>query len=210
MLDVQIETEGLSEATKAVLELPGLFARARASALKSLGYHIQQDLKMEAKRAVNGGYLRWDPLNPHTGILARTKDRFGRKRGLGYKRTRRNGQVISRTSTRREPFSRLSNAIRYKVDAEEDFVEIGFLNPKPHFFVWLKKHARGYTVPVTPRMRKKFFALGFPLKKETTQLQVPARPWVSPVEAAWSSKVLPFFEKKFWDSYNRYTSGRSK
>lgn len=212
MLEVVVETENLSAATNAVLELPGLFARARASALKSLGWTLQQELKNEARKATKGGYLKWEELNPHTGVLNRANRS---KTGISWKRTRftsgsRKGQVIPRLSAQREPLARLRSSIRYKVDVEDDFVEVGFINPQDKYYKWVRKQAQGFTVPVTARMRKKFFALGFPIAKGTTQIKVPGRPWVSRVKDKWRGKITPFFETKFWASYNRYQTGASK
>jgi hypothetical protein len=212
MLEVVVDTENLSQATRAVLELPGLFARARASALKSLGWTLQQELKNEARKATKGGYLKWEPLHPHTGVLNRANRS---KERLSWKRTRftsgaRKGQVIPRLSAMREPLGRMRSSIRYKVDVEDDFVEVGFIDPQDKYYKWVRKQAQGYTVPVTRRMRKKFFALGFPLAKGTTQLKVPGRPWVSRVEDEWRGKMIPFFEEKFWSSYNRYQTGAAK
>ena len=227
MLDIQVQEEKLREITRAVLRLPGMFARARKSALKSLGYNVQQELKNEGRRASRGGYLRWRPLNPHTGVLARSVGRSGMKQAVSWTRNRyattrtfwgsgsarsggqtgtmgTAGNVISRKSARSDPFSRMVNMVRYSVDEEDEMVMVGFQSAKPVYWRLLKQHERGFNVNVTPRMRRFFFALGFPIKAETRTLRVPPRPWVEPVERRWRPKSTPFFEEKFWDAYNRY------
>jgi hypothetical protein len=220
MLDVQVKTEGLSETTRAVLGLPGVFDRARASALKSLGYAVRQDLKQEG-RALE------PKLNPHTGVLAVTHDtakrhgrnvRWGKKRikgtntwQTGTSRSRgRDGGVAQKRSTRQNPFARFVNMIRYTVDTEDNLVEIGVLKPKPIYYTWFRRNVEGFGTPVTPRMRKFLFATGFPIRKETTSLRTPARPWIGKVGESWREKATPYFEQKFWLAVNRYRTGGSK
>ena len=209
MLDIRIETENLSELMRQVMELPGVFSRARVSALKSLGWHVQQDLKHEGRQAVKGGMLQWPKLNPHTGVLARRRGRDGKMRNRMWKRDRyragdKKGQTIQKFSTKEEPFSRMVNMVRYGVDPEDNMVEVGFLNPKRNIYIWLKQHEKGYSVQVTPRMRKMLFAWGFPIKAETKKLDIPARPWVKPIEKKWENQATVVFERKFWAAYEKY------
>jgi len=209
MLDVQLKTENLSEAVRAVLDLPGLFRRARNSALRSLGYEVKAELQTQARLATKGGYLDWAPLHPRTPIIARARRSSG---GLSWARTRwrggaRAGQVVQRKGTRTEVFSRLVGGIRYQVDDEDGLVTIGFVNPGARVERWLRMHAQGYETRVTPRKRRFLFAIGFPLKKETTVLRAPARPWVSKVYEHMRSQIHPRFEGQFWKALNRYREG---
>lgn len=209
MLDIRIETEKLSELLQQVMELPGIFSRARASALKSLGWHVQQDLKHEGRQATKGGLLQWPKLNPHTGVLAGRRTRDGKIRNRRWKRDRyrtgeKKGQTMQKFSKREEPFSRMVNMVRYNVDVEDDMVEIGFLNPKRNVYIWLRQHEKGYNVRITPKMRKMLFAWGFPVAADTTELKVPARPWVKPVERVWKDKATTVFERRFWVAYEKY------
>jgi len=211
MLDVRIEVENLSKTLQTVLDLPGLFARAKSSSLKSLGWHVQQDLKHEGRQATKGGMLNWPKLNPHTGILSRRVSK-GKVVNRKWKRDRYRtgeykGKTIQKLSTREEPFSRMVNMVRYKVDPEDATVEIGFLRVKTAYYRWLKAHERGFSVRITPRMRKMLFAWGFPVSAQTKELDIPARPWVKPVGKVWERKATPLFEKKFWERYEKYSRG---
>lgn len=206
MLDVQVKTEHLSEVTRALLELPGIFQRARGSALKSIAYQVKEELQQQARRGDKGGYLGWAPLNPHTPVIGRAKGRAG---GLQYRRRRwkrgeSKGQVIQRTRAGITPFLRLIAGIRYKVDIEDNLAEIGFINPKTRLAEWLRKHERGYATPVTPRKRRFLFAIGFPLAKGTTTLKTPARAWVGKVYEHMRGKIPGMFEEKFWAALQRY------
>lgn len=228
MLDVQVKTEQLSETARMLMELPGLFARARVSALKSLGWAVQQELKNEGRKATHGGYLHWQELNPHTGVLARARDKSGRSQYVYWPKGNRHtgkirwskagrsggsigsggerNQVIRRLSSRREPFSRMVNMVRYSVDAEDNLVEIGFLNTNYRTYGLLRKGAEGFSTSITPRMRKFLFAMGFPVRKGT-RLESPARPWVTKVEQVWRPKASGYFEQKFFDAISRYQEG---
>jgi len=223
MIDVQLKTENLDETTRALLELPGIFARARASGLKSVGYEVQQDLKRAGREIT-------PKLNPHTGVMSVTHDtakRFGRSVSWGRRRKPKmwgergwightsrskgkDGGVKQKLSTRLNPFARFVNMVRYSVDTEDNLVEIGILKPKPIYYVWFRKNTEGFSTPVTPRMRKFFFAIGFPLKKETTSLEAPSRPWINKVREKWDREATPHFEKQFWAAYRRYDEGGKK
>jgi len=209
MLDVQLQVEGLSELTKAVLELPGLFARARASALKSIGWELQQELRRAGQLGVQ--QLGWSPLNPHTGILSRGSK--GAMQGRWMKMTRGRGRKKERIEHRESggnPMGRLVNAVRYEVDTDENLVMIGFLRNEGNLFRLARLQAEGFETRITPRMRKFFFALGAPLKKETTVLKTPARPWVSQVYARERARIPGRFEEKFWAAMQRYWTGSAK
>ena len=206
MLDVQLKTEHLSEVTRALVELPGIFQRARGSALKSIAYQVKEELQQQARRGDKGNYLAWQALNPHTPVIGRAKRRAG---GLQYRRRRwkrgeAKGQVIQRTRPGITPFLRLIAGIRYKVDVEDNFAEIGFINPKTRLAAWLRKHETGETTAVTPRKRRFLFAIGFPLAKGTTTLKTPARPWVSKVYEHMRGKIPSMFEEKFLAAMARY------
>ena len=215
MLDLQLETKGLSDALMEVIELPGLFSRARRSALSSLAWHVRRDLIYEGRKASRGGMLKWPKLNPHTGILSKRRDKYGKIRNRSWKKDRyksgeKKGLTWQKLSKREEPFSRMVNMVQYQVDHEDGIVEIGFRNLQPRYHHLLKIHDVGYEVQITPRMRKFLYAWGFPVKKETTKLKTPPRPWVKPIKRIWEQKAARWFEAKFWDSYDRYKAGRRK
>lgn len=216
MIDIQVDIEGLSDLTKSVLDLPGLFARARKSALSSLGWSVQQDLKATGRALM-------PKLNPHTGVLSVMHTQGSRAgRNVTWAKRRRNkewvkgtsrlhgkdGKVARKLSTRLQPFSRFVNMVRYKTDPEDVLVEIGLLRPKANYWQWMAKNTAGWSTAVTPRMRRMLFAAGFPIARETRQLKTPARKWIDVVRARWESKATEYFEKKFWEAYERYTSGK--
>jgi len=223
MIDVQVKTEGLSDLIKSVVDLPGIFRRSRGSALRSLGWAVQQDIK-------NTGRAIQPRLNPHTGVLSVMHDQ-GNRRGRNVKWSKRrvnkkwttgnsrihgmfdsgntgkSGWVKQKLSTRLQPFSRFINMIRYQIDSEDLIAEIGLLRPKSNYWQWMAKNTSGFGTTITPKMRKMLFAAGFPVKKGTRQLRTPGRKWIDVVRARWESKSAHYFEKKFWANYDRYATG---
>jgi len=68
----------------------------------------------------------------------------------------------------------------------------------------MSSHAVGFKTKVTPQMRKYFFAIGFPLKKETMWVSAPARPWIQPAFEEIKPEIGPMFERKFISALERY------
>ena len=62
----------------------------------------------------------------------------------------------------------------------------------------------GMTVTVTPSLRNYFAATGRPLKKETTHLDIPARPFIEPVLKA----LQPIIIKNYIDAIDRVLKGK--
>lgn len=216
MLDIQIKTDGMTDLLRSVLDLPGIFRRARKSSLKSLGWAVQQDIKATGRALM-------PKLNPHTGVLSVMHDQGGRRgRNVKWSKRRRNkkwitgtsrlhgkdGQVAQKYSTRLQPFSRFVGMIRYQTDSQDMIVEIGLLHPKPNYWQWMAKNTTGFSTSVTPKMRRMLFAAGFPISKNTRQLRTPSRKWMSVVYARWETKAITHFEKKFWENYHRYATNQ--
>lgn len=217
MFDIQIDQSNIDQLQAAFERYPTLVERARASALKSLAYHIREDVQ-RAGRALQ------PKLNPHTGVLSVTHDtakrkgtsvkwRKKRKKGTnewstGTARSAgKGGRVAQKVSNRLNPFSRFVNMIRYDVDVEDAMVTIGILNPRPIYYVWFRKNVEGFDTVILPRMRKFLFAAGFPVAKGTT-FTTPPRPWIGPVREKWDgAKATDLFREKYDSAMERYFAG---
>lgn len=209
MLTVDLKAEGLNEVTKAVLQLPGLFARARKSALGSTGYWIQQEIRNHIEYGGEG----WQKLHPIT-----------------YKFRKFRGGP--------SPLFYLGRFARYLIDEEGTTIEIGLGKSRkgqpgqvddPWLMAALRRAEEGSRVPVTKKVRlvwlstkikgtkwKKMSRSGavtggyFVLRPDTQFLTIPKRPVIGPVFRKVRSKVMPYFEDKFWKAIERYRSGASK
>lgn len=205
MLHVQIDRYQLQSVVQALDGLPGIFARARRSALSSLGYHIRMDLIREPVEP---------RLSPYTGTLARRHGPQGSTRHVAplthprYKTGTRKGLIKVRRSTRSMPFVKLKNMVRYRIDDGAGEVAIGLLKSSDVFGDLMAQHARGFRLKVTPKMRRMFFALGLPLARRTTTLAVPPRPWIDKVRDRWTHRAGPFFEERFASALFRYQRRR--
>lgn len=173
---------------------PQYAGRALASALASEGYRLRGIIRDTIRGGgPDGG---WPQLNPHTGILARAKkgtirnwrlSRKGLKKGEASRRIY-DDRKRHMTSTRRSPLLRLAGAVRYRVDRQELYASIGFINDDAKGFRIRRivgHAARGFRTPLTQRMRRFAFAAGFPLRRDTSDLVSPPRPL-----------IRPFFEKE--------------
>lgn len=201
MLHVQINRYQLQSVTQALAGLPGMFARARRSALSSLGYHIRMDLIREPVEP---------RLSPYTGTLARRHGPQGSTRHVDhlthprYKTGTRKGLIKVRRSTRSMPFARLKNMVRYQIDDSAGEVSVGLLKSTGLFADLMEQHAKGFQIAVTPKMRRMFFALGLPLASGTKTLSVPGRQWIDKVRDRWTHRAGPFFEERFASALFRY------
>lgn len=210
MLAVDLKAEGLNDVTKAVMQLPGLFARARKSALGSTGYWIQQELRNHIEYGGEG----WAKLHPIT---------------LKFRKFR--GAPAS-------PLFYMGRFARYLIDSEGTTIEIGLGKSRkgepgqvddPWLMAALKRAEHGGRTKVTKKVRllwvstkikgqkwKKMSRSGavtggyFVLRPDTEYLNIPKRPVIEPVFKKVRPKVLPYFEDKFWKAMERYRSGASK
>lgn len=212
---VNVKSENLSEATQAVLALPRLFERARKSALKSTGWWIMEELRDYVELGGEG----WPELHPLT--LG-----FYKKRGARFGWTQR------RFRRRQGALFWLGKFARYLVDDRGTAVQIDFGksskgrpgNVDPLLAAIARRAEKGERIPVTERMRRlwgltrgsrrtgriKYGIPGltyFPLRRDTTVIEIPRRPIFGPVFRKIQPGVASHFDEKFWASYRRYESG---
>ncbi len=208
---VNVANENLSEATQAVLALPGLFERARKSALKSTGWWIMSELRDYVERGGEG----WPGLHPLT--LG-----FFKKRGARFGWTQR------RSGRRHGPLLWLGKFARYLVDDRGTSVQIDFGKSRkgqpgsvdPGLAAIARRAERGERIPVTERMRRLWGATRgagrgkrgipgrtyFPLSRHTTVIEIPKRPIFGPVFRRIQPQIAARFDDRFWAAYRRYES----
>ena len=145
-------------------------------------------------------YRRMDMLKAGTWSRGRWHHgkRFQLKRRLGYRRVSGRERLMERWRGRTRDGSlrgraamggRLVNAMRYKM-MNAKRVDVGAVTPSAaRFLEAVQAGRRGtdtrfqYTdsQPVTPAMRRAFWAAGVPLGKDTTTLEQPERPLVGSI-----------------------------
>ena len=186
------------------------FPEAFSKALKSLGWFIRGEMKTALVKGGPAGaqwpelskmhiYRRLDLLKAGQadaltgawthGRRFRLKKRLEGKTATGKERMMDRWQGRGITRGRSAMGGRLTNAIRYKTTGSGR-VDIGALSPSAAMFLDAvqsgKRGSRGafqFTgeQPVTPAMRRAFWAAGVPLAKETTVIKQDERPLVDPV-----------------------------
>lgn len=209
-VSIQMTYSGLSEVTRAVLDLPGIFRSAKKSAMGSVGWLVM----VELRNHVEYGGLADEPLHALTKA-------YWKKRASG-------GKWIRRRRAPHAPAEWLGKFARYRVSDTGSVVQIDFGKGKrnknpgrldPELSVIARRIDSGEQIPVTVKMRRKWAAtlarvlaagetpmVGvnfFPLRRSTTSIDIPRRSIFDPVFRKIKPRVSGFFEKKFWEAYNR-------
>ena len=224
MADFWVGTEqgeiGLEEWAGLMARFPQYSKRAITSAMKSEGSRMQKRIKaliMAGGRELDPA---WQQLNPHTKTLNKMRGKDGLSRSVqNYKKSRKGvkkGEAAKRIYWNhrdpgsRNPLSRFAGATRYAYfdEGESGQVLVGFM--RHNMIAEARKQAAGYKTPVTPRMRKMAFAMGFPLNKATTELITPPRPIIGPVFLQEKETILRNVKEKTMRNIYRYCTGKSK
>jgi len=206
-MHIDLKIKGLNEEIENLMNITGkLGDKATIRAIKSCAWFTQQKVKEYGRR---GSRILWGRLNPHTPILKKYRPKQGKKEFVAphYKQGKRKGQVIPKTSRSLKPFARIVNAPRYKVygsTLEDAIAEIGFVGSARGLAGMISSHAVPAGIPVTERSRRYFFAVGFPLKKETKWLYRRKRPWIQPAFKLVEPHIVPRFEEKFISALKHY------
>lgn len=171
-----------------VASAPDRVNKATASALKSEGWRIREVIK-EAVEAGGPAGDKWKPLNPHTQIFnkARKSARKGKRSKINPAAALME-EVRQATDTAKRPLERLAKGARYTYTPGAKTVTVGFITARVMYL--MKKAAEGFKTTITPKMRRMAFAIGFPLRKGTTQLVSPPRSVVPQVFRAERGRMV--------------------
>lgn len=208
---IDIQYSDISQLIKDVMMLPGIFTKARSSALKSTGFWIRGEIRDYVE---SGGEGKWPKLHALTlKFWKKYAAKAGRKSWFG--RTRKTSALYW-----------LGKFARYRVNKKADLLQVDFGKSRkgepgrldPQLVQTAKRAEMGATISVTDEMRR-FLALTkrkrpkkqipgktyFPLKKSTTKIKIPKRSIFAPVFAQVKRRVPGYFEKKFWSELKRYS-----
>lgn len=150
--------------------------------IRSSSYFAQKDvgnaISSEISECVeSSGYGKWPGIREITRLW---------RRGTGGK-----------------PLSFLSVFSRYFITGEK--LSVGFLPGSKVGGKFLDRYVesqqRGFSIPVSSRMRGKFAAKGFPLKSGTKKLEVPARSIVPLAFRKIEPEVGSIFEKGWYKNF---------
>jgi hypothetical protein len=208
-VELTLRHSGMSAATRAVMDLPGNFSRAKKSAMGSVGWLVMGHLRNHMEYGGQG----WEGLHDLTNV-------YRKKRGANA------GNWVKRQRKPFSPASWLGKFARYRLSKSGNTVQVDFgkgrskgKNPgrsDPQLAAIARRIDGGERIAVTKQMRKKWAATWyragknkivgvnfFPLKKSTKFIEIPERPIFDPVFRKISPLISSFFEEKFWDSYHR-------
>jgi len=205
---ISIEAEGLDSVTRLMMHMPGIYSRARKSALSSVGWYVRGELRNH----IEYGGANWPELHPLTRA-------FRHKYGTAGKWIKRSG------GKRLTPLFWLGKFARYRVDRDGTQVTVDFGKSRrgqpgrldPGLSRIALRHEKGEKVRVTARMRRFMGATRrkrpkrqipgetyFPLRKTTQYLVIPRRPIFAPVWRKVNRRIPGLFKRKFWEALKRY------
>jgi hypothetical protein len=204
MQHMSVDTSQLSAVTRTLMELPGVFARARKSALASTAWMVMGELRNHIEYGGTG----WAPLHPLTLRFRKFK------------------------AAPPSPLFWLGRFARYRIDDDAYQAGIGFGKSgkgKPGQIddQWLAdalaRQEEGMDISVTHAMRKLWLTTKtkatrsgtvgrdwFSLRPSTTKIHIPARPIMAPVFKKVESKIVPHFQAQFHAALERYRTGAAK
>ena len=220
MVEIKIDDSQLLELTRTLSGFPGLFTRARRSAIKSAAWMVRQELRNHVEYGGTG----WAKLHP---LTLKFRKKYGQR------------SKWSKRSSHPGPLFWMGKFARYNAADNGDTFAIMFGKSRAArsgsrsyrpgesgtadagLMAATARAEMGATVPVTDKMRRMMAATRgkrnqqsgqtyFPLKKETRALKIPARPIFTPVWNKVNQKIGPWFDKKFTAAVNRYLTGAAK
>lgn len=217
MLEIYLDSRGeaaLENYSSIVRAFPRDAKRATASSMKSEGNRLRGLIKAAIQN--KGLHGEWQDLNPHTGILGKAKKGTVKNFKLVWKGKKGNKRRVRQykdviLSTRSNPLAKLAGAVRYSYNSDMQQVNIGFTESPQvsrKLIAFALRQAKGFETPITPKMRKLLFAVGFPIKKSTTSFKTPPRPVVGPVFEQEKNRISQNLERKFLESLQRYWNER--
>lgn len=146
-------------------------------AVKSTAWYAQQEIKKGIRSGAPGGSTYAERMS----AAKRHDIEDSSKRG-GSKRRRRAGVL-----------GNLLNAVGYQFKTAQ--VAIGWLSRSAvRIGSW---HELGIDQPITPKMRRLFFAAGVGLKASTTHIKLPSRPTYQPMFNHLRNLLPEYFRNKF-------------
>lgn len=114
---------------------------------------------------------------------------------------------------RSQPFARMISFVRSRIFPDQGRALIGLFSndssntPDSRLSGLVEKHSRGFTFPITGKMRRFLFAVGAPTS--ASSVNVPARPWFSKVFAMIQNHIHPWFDAKFKSRMKPFIKGVS-
>lgn len=153
----------------------------RDRALKSAGWFLQQEIKKGIVKQAPGG----QPYKPFSSVT--TSRRLEAIRG-------RRGQKARNLRAPHRPMGRLRPATRYKFYSDSHRVLVGWISKSAERLGTIQEI--GKKVPVTPKMRKFFWAAGYRLSKKKKYIFIPKRPTIDPEYRKNMSKIPKYMKEK--------------
>lgn len=164
-------------------EFPRYFDRA----LRSTGWWLRKEIQEGIRSGAPGGqrYARYSGITTSRVLDAH--------RGRGLTPTGRR-RAPRRNLAEHKPMGKLYQATRYKHYKDSNRVLIGWISKSAEELG--TTHERGKSVPITPRMRRFFWASGVPLNPRKRYLYIPKRLTIDPVYRTNKRAIPDYMDRK--------------
>lgn len=173
MYSVTVEDEATPWLLWAMNEFPDL----QRKAMKSLGWHMQREIKKGIRSRAPGGRA-YAPFLP--AKKRRELDKaFGRQGQRSYR-----------------PLGGLVKAVGYHYSKQTGGVVVGWLSASAAKFGEI--HEKGKKVRVTKKTRLAFLSAKLGMKPSTTEIDIPARPTIGPMRDVLLPKAPKYVEDKIF------------
>ena len=202
MLVLNIQEKGMNETLQHLYKLPGVFARARRSALSSVGYSVKKDVE---DYIASGGQGTWPALHPMTIQFKKTK---GKKPLIWLKRfvryvINKEGTAVEVKLDTRHGISNIFGSVDKRIlpiFLRHEYGEKRTVTEAMRRFIAASSKSRAAEKYKRPQMGRHYFAI----KKSTKQLEIPKREISGPVLRMIEGKVYRRFSDKFYQALDRY------
>ncbi len=167
-------------------EFPNYFNRA----LRSTGWWLRREVQEGIRSGAPGGrrYARYSGVTTSRVLDAH--------RGRGFTKTGKR-RAPRRNLADHKPMGKLYQATRYKHYKDSNRVLIGWISKSAEELGTVQE--RGKSIPITPKMRRFFWASGVPLSPRKRYLYIPKRLTIEPEYRENAPRVAGYIDRKIGD-----------
>lgn len=167
-------------------EFPNYFNRA----LRSTGWWLRKEVQEGIRSGAPGGrrYARYSGVTTSRVLDAH--------RGRGFTKTGKR-RAPRRNLADHKPMGKLYQATRYKHYKDSNRVLIGWISKSAEELGTTQE--RGKSIPITPKMRRFFWASGVPLSPRKRYLYIPKRLTIEPEYRENAPRVAGYIDRKIGD-----------
>jgi hypothetical protein len=187
-ISITIDDEIGPKLRQMMRENPSIASRA----LRHTGWFIQKDMKQAM--TTGRGTERQSLLSKRVErrFRSRVTDKATLKKHIRH--------PLRWMGSRLSKHRRMARAIGYEMRSDKSVLRVGWLSKSS--VKWAKEYQDGKTLPVTPKMRKHFAAIGIPLRKGRTVIRTKPDRFIPNWFRTNNAKLVKVFSDRFVLKFN--------